>query len=149
MCFKSFAASVDIHQRRDGQLPGVTLHHGVIARQAHERPIPEQIGPRVADMRKKQIPAGAKYCGERRLETRPAALPRLVHDRAIHMAIESLGSLHDLLGNPVVDSQIPLAEVEHQVHERGDGEPAGLFAGAGFAQAISDDHCITGTRRID
>ena len=46
------------------------------------------------------------------------------------------------LRNRIVDPQVPLPEVTNQVHERGNGEMAGGFAGARSAQAIGDDHRV-------
>ena len=47
----------------------------------------------------------------------------------VDVPVEALGPGHDVLGDLVVDAQVPLAEVTNELDERGDREVAGGFAG--------------------
>ena len=41
----------------------------------------------------------------------------------------------------VVDAQVPLAEVQDEMEQRDERDPAGGLAGAEVPEAVGDDHC--------
>ena len=116
---------------------------GVVACQSHQLSVAQQIGPRVADVGEEEVVARPEGRGQRGLVSVHRTGATLVDHGAVDMPVEPLGPCHDLPSNRIVDAKVPLPEVTHQMHERGNGEMTGGFAGAGAAHAISDDHRVT------
>ena len=77
------------------------------------------------DVSEEEIAARAKYRGQRRLHSAFRALQPLVDYGPVDVAVEPLRPVHDLLRNFVVDPHVPLPEVEEQLQERHERQPAG------------------------
>ena len=97
----------------------------------------------MTDVRQEQHVAGAVRRGQRR------AHPRQVGPFAgglghclVDPLIETPRPVDHVVSRVGVDSELPLAEVQHEMRERRDGKPAGRRAG--LSQAIGDDHSVAG-----
>ena len=139
---------VHVDERRDSarSLCGRAAD-GVVARQAHQLTVAEQIRAGVADVGEKQVAAGPERRSHRRLQAGNRPGEGVVDDGAVDVPIEHLRASHDLFRDGMVDSQIPFREVADQVHQRGDGEMAGRLARSGGTQAVRHDHRVARTLR--
>ncbi len=93
-------------------------------------------------MDEEQIAARRIGRRERRPQTGAGHVGASEQQRGIDPSIEPFGPVHHLACDVLIDSQVPSAKMGHQVRERGDGEPAGGFTGAGATHAVSDDHPV-------
>ncbi len=93
------------------------------------------------DVRKEQLVAGGVDRGERRLQAErpmPSGLPEC----RIDAPVESTGPVHHFVGARVIQPHVPSAELDRQVRQRADREPAGDFSRV--ASPVSQDHPVTG-----
>ena len=95
-----------------------------------------------------KLVAGAVGRGQRRADARERRmLVRSFRDFVVDTLIKALAALRDFPGRALVDADVPPAEMEHQLRQRRQRQPAGDFRAIGThvgVARVSDVATIAG-----
>ena len=107
--------------------------------------LPVEVGARISDLHDKEV--GSQTVGEGHRSSHAGQHPILAGpagDFGIDLAVVPSRPLHCLLRPGIVDPKDPVRNLEHQIHQRADGQTASQFAAFCATDTVGDHKTIAG-----